>query len=248
MSWPSRQLTAWLAPGCSSICRRFGSMAGRAWGVVSAVTAQDGQGFLNQIATAPDLLREQLRVVAEAGPPRAVKIGALPGLATLEIVGRWLEGGSVATVVIDPVFKSSAGCDLLAAEAIPVFRDRFLHYGSLITPNLPETERLVGRRLPDRSSVEGAAEELLATGVEAVLIKGGHAPWLEGADLLAQGSSCSWLEGQYLPGVTLRGSGCRLASAITCGLADGQLLEEAVLAARHWLAPRLADATGEQGG
>lgn len=217
----------------------------KARGVVSAITAQDDRGFLHQIATPPDLFRDQLRVVTDAGLPSAVKIGALPDLASLELVGHWLVDAAVSRVVIDPVFESSAGCDLLAADAFPGYRDHFIQNATLLTPNLPEIERLVGRQLTDRLAVEAAADTLLATGVEAVLVKGGHAPWLEGADLLAHGSRRIWLEGTHLAGVTLRGSGCKLASAIACGLAAGESLEEAVIAARQWLAPHLAAAAGE---
>ena len=61
----------------------------------------------------------------------------------------------------------------------PLMR-RLLPLASVITPNLPEAEVLAGMPIADIGAMHQAAEALLALGVPAVLLKGGHLPGATG--------------------------------------------------------------------
>jgi hydroxymethylpyrimidine/phosphomethylpyrimidine kinase len=86
-----------------------------------------------------------------------------------------------------------------------------------------------------------AAKAIRRTGVPAVLIKGGHLkspegmPTTEVMDLLDNDGQVTVFRGEWFEGVEFRGSGCRLASAITACLAKGNPLEESVRRAREYV-------------
>jgi hydroxymethylpyrimidine/phosphomethylpyrimidine kinase len=125
-------------------------------------------------------------------------------------------------LVLDPVLATTVGGALLEAAGVKALKEALVPRAALLTPNLPELEFLGGEKW---------ARDL---GVP-VLCKGGHGS----GDLLRDRL---WIPGQAervfthprQPG-SLRGSGCRLATAIAAGLAGGLALEEAVGEGVLWL-------------
>ncbi|MDH3629185.1 MAG: hydroxymethylpyrimidine/phosphomethylpyrimidine kinase [Acidobacteriota bacterium] len=208
--------------------------------VVTAITAQDDAGLVGKLTTPVESIRDQFLAIDRSESPASVKMGALTDGATIETVHRWLVDRPRKGVVLDPVLTTSAGGVLLEGGELATLRQALLPHVDLLTPNLPETERLVGASMGSPRDVEHAAKSLLGMGVGNVLIKGGHAEWLDGADLLAHDDALTWLPGRFIAGTRLRGSGCRLSTSIACGLATGLTLLDAVDAARRWLAPLLA--------
>jgi hydroxymethylpyrimidine/phosphomethylpyrimidine kinase len=103
----------------------------------------------------------------------------------------------------------------------------------VLTPNLDEAAWLLG--LPAVRSVEEAAEAgraLVAYGFGAVLVKGGHRE--RGAvDVLCMPGRTRLLTGKRLPRTPeRRGTGCRLASALSVELGRGRSLEVATRRAK----------------
>ena len=81
------------------------------------------------------------------------------------------------------VLKSTSGADLLDPEALDILIHGIFPRVTILTPNLPEVEALVGQ---DFQTVERAAERILELGVGSVLIKGGHAEGSECRDIVTQ--------------------------------------------------------------
>ena len=75
---------------------------------------------------------------------------------------------------------------------------------------------------------------LLARGVTAVYLKGGHAESSgdEIEDLLVTKSAVVVLTGRRLRGVSPRGTGCALSTWLAAGLAQGDSIENAARGAR----------------
>ena len=93
-------------------------------------------------------------------------------------------------LVVDPVSVSTSGDTLLHPGALDVMVQELFPLATLVTPNKPETELLLSR-IPDGGStgsdseratiatledMVAASERLLALGLKAVLVKGGHVP------------------------------------------------------------------------
>ncbi|MFW8594678.1 bifunctional hydroxymethylpyrimidine kinase/phosphomethylpyrimidine kinase [Cribrihabitans neustonicus] len=199
--------------------------------VVTAVTAQTDCAVEAVYPAAPEEVAAQaLAALATAPGPRAVKTGMIgsPALAAALAAVLPLE----IPLVLDPVLKASSGGDLMPADGF----NGLLQRAALITPNLPELAELSGRG----GSMEAQVETLLAEGVQAILVKGGHGAGRDSTDHLFTASGEEHVFAAPRLAVSRRGTGCSLATAIACHLAKGETLAEACRAAksavRRWLA------------
>ena len=87
---------------------------------------------------------------------------------------------------------------------------------TLVTPNLYEANLLTGESCCKHEEVPMLAEKFLTFGSDAVLIKGGHIESNYCKDFLMfqDGTIKSFAHDRILNGTSVRGTGCRLASAI----------------------------------
>ncbi len=189
---------------------------------ITALTAQNSRAVKAIETTTPRFLRQQLDALWEDFDIAAVKIGMLANRAIIEAVVESLRASKPAAVpvVLDPVMVATSGDALLEADAVRVLRNSLIPLATLLTPNLPEAEALLGERI-GRAQMHDAAERLRGLGPAAVLLKGGH---LENAntvcDVLADQGSVVEFENPRLH-LRAHGTGCTLASACAAGLARG---------------------------
>lgn len=207
---------------------------------ITAVTVQTHRAVTAIEPVAVELVGAQMLAALESNPVAAIKIGMLGTGETLAAVAGILRRHPDVPVVLDPVLAASSGGGLLAASAIEQLRSEMFPLCTLITPNLPELARLTGRPLA-QSAAEGmeAGSMLLASGAQAVLIKGGHATGDEAADILIRnGMPARTFTAPRLAG-TMRGTGCMMASAIASQLASGETLEASVELAKDYVSWQL---------
>jgi hydroxymethylpyrimidine kinase/phosphomethylpyrimidine kinase/thiamine-phosphate diphosphorylase len=122
---------------------------------------------------------------------------------------------------------------------VTAWRELLFSRLTLLTPNIPETEQLLGYRVDDPETVVRAAAELRSWGLDAVLIKGGHSKSREPADYFDDGQRPFWLLGKRV-NRDYRGTGCTLAAAISAQLSKGLSLRDAVVTAHGFLQTMLA--------
>jgi len=210
--------------------------------VATALTIQDGLRVKRVLPVFPSLVLDQLRAVLAALRPDAIKIGMLESADVVRNVLLALAPWPAIPVVIDPVLAASDGTPLLERRAHASLR-ALIDDRCLLTPNWPEAEALVDAKLPTRADGEAAARALLARHrLEAVLLKGGHLAG-DASDLLVRrvpgaggdGIVAEWLPGERLPGPPVHGTGCALSTAIAAGIARGETVKGAVVAARRYV-------------
>ncbi|HSE11672.1 MAG TPA: bifunctional hydroxymethylpyrimidine kinase/phosphomethylpyrimidine kinase [Rudaea sp.] len=202
--------------------------------VITAVTAQNSR-VVEAIHRVPARhLLAQLQAVFADFEVAAVKIGMLGGTAAISAVADCLREAGARNIVLDPVLVSSSGTPLLPASGLRKLRGGLIPIVDLLTPNLPEAEALLGRRLNSDRDMRRAADDLIALGARAVLLKGGHRRGSTVVDHLVDHESATSFSHPRLSG-SVRGTGCTLASAIACGLALGLPLRAAVHGAEQFL-------------
>lgn len=184
----------------------------------------------------------EARSAVEAGVG-ALKLGLLPDARAGARLAAVLPAGTPA--VLDPVLAASSGTRFHGPEAVGGWAEELLPAGLLWTPNLPELAELAGADLAALEvrleAREAAARVLIAAGARAVVVKGGHGSEDPVVDLLVEGSGPALqLSRQRLAGRSLRGTGCRFASALAAHLALGRDLREAATEAGTWVAGRMA--------
>ena len=124
----------------------------------------------------------------------AVKIGMLHSPEIVQVVARAIDRHALPHVVLDPVMVATSGAVLIDSPAIAALVRELFGRVVLITPNLDEASLLVGRTLASEADMKAAAQELLAKGAKAVLIKGGHLAGDMVSDLLQlAGAAPHWM-------------------------------------------------------
>ena len=200
---------------------------------IAALTAQHTRGVTAVHAPPPEFLRAQIDACFADFRIGAVKLGMLANAQIIHAVAGALEQFKPTQIVLDPVMVATSGAKLLEDAALDALRTRLLPLASVITPNIPEAELLLGRRIDD-DSADAALTSLLALGTPAVLLKGGHLPGARMLDRLGEGSRRTCFEHARIA-VEGHGTGCTLASAIAAQLALGQPLADACARAADYV-------------
>jgi hydroxymethylpyrimidine/phosphomethylpyrimidine kinase len=195
-------------------------------GVAAATTVQSATaGVKRSWSTDPEDLACQLEAALEDRPVGGAKTGMLGTAANVRAVGRVLRGRGIP-LVIDPVLISSSGAPLLGSGGVEALRD-LLAIACVVTPNIAEAAALLGRDLPP----DQAARELVALGVEAAVVTGGHGdpggPCVDHVYLRGPG------RGFVMQAPRVRtdhdhGTGCLFAAGIVSALVRGDGLEPAI--------------------
>ena len=202
---------------------------------ITALTAQNTLGVASVAEVAPRFVEEQIDAVFADIRPDAVKIGMVSSAPIAASIARALRRAGAGNVVVDPVMVATSGARLIDEDAVGTLTAELFSLASVITPNIPEAEALLGRSIEDEEGQEGAACALADRFGCAVLVKGGHG--LNDANyVLAQpGGGVRWFKAARVDNPNTHGTGCTLSSAIACGLACGCSLEESVAAAKSYL-------------
>jgi len=209
--------------------------------VITAITAQNTRGVRAVYDLPAHVVTQQLDAVLDDLPIAAVKIGMLATESIILAVSEGLLAHRVGTVVLDPIMLSSSGAALLPDDAVNSMIAMLFPQTTLLTPNLPETARLL--HLDEINDIPSAGMALLDLGMNAVLIKGGHGASEDCVidTLVTRDGVKQFLHPRILTPYT-HGTGCALSSAIAAGLAQGLVLENAVDKAITWLNGALANA------
>ena len=194
---------------------------------ITAVTVQNTMGVSGIEAMPAGVVAAQMRSVLGDIGADAIKTGMLHDAAVIETVLAVIDdvafGGDL---VVDPVMMATSGARLLNDDAVDALRILIAH-ASLVTPNIPEAEALTGHKISTIEDMKAAAYDLLDTGVEAVLVKGGHLVGPEVSDILVSLKGECVVTSSRIDTRHTHGTGCTLASAMAAYLSVGKSLEEA---------------------
>ncbi len=202
---------------------------------LAALTAQHTRGVTAVHVPPIDFLRAQIDACFDDFDIRVVKLGMLADADVIAAVADALMRKPQTTVVLDPVMVATSGARLLAADALDALRARLLPLATVVTPNIPEAELLLDRRILTAQDAEDAADAMVALGAKAALVKGGHLP-VEGpvVDRLHTRDARHAFEHPRLA-LDAHGTGCTLASAIAARLALGDGIADACSAATDYV-------------
>ena len=141
---------------------------------IVAVVDENTVGVTGVHPVPVDFVVGQIRSVLDDIGADAVKIGMLHSSELIRAVRDTLSGYDIRNVVLDPVMVATSGDPLLEQQAIDTLRDELVPHVRVITPNIPEAEILLGRRIADQRELPEAARALSCGGRVSVLLKAGH--------------------------------------------------------------------------
>lgn len=219
--------------GTAADLKTFAAHGSYGIAAITSLTVQNTQGVEDVHNTPSAMLRAQLESLAKDSEIAAVKIGMLGNRGNAAVVAEFLDATKFAHVVHDPVMRSSGGMELLDAAGVKFLIVELLKRSSVITPNVPEAEILIGNKIKDLADMEAAARKIVEMGAAAVIVKGGHME--RAVDVLFDGIEIVQLGGDRVKEESLHGTGCTFAAAIAAQLASGRALREAAMLAKAYV-------------
>lgn len=204
---------------------------------ITAITAQNTVGVTDIHAIPTETLKNQIKAVLEDIGTDAVKIGMLHSSETVIAVNDCLKEFNIKNIVLDPVMVATSGDPLLQEEAINTLKTVLIPNARVITPNIPEAELLLGRKINSQSDLPKFAKELSMDGKVSVLLKAGHLSDDELIDIFynAETDETIELKSNRVNTKNTHGTGCTLSSSMAAFLALGFDLNEAAKRAKNYI-------------
>jgi hydroxymethylpyrimidine/phosphomethylpyrimidine kinase len=227
--------------GIQADLKTFAALGVYGSSAITAITAQNTRGVFGIQEVEPALVAAQIdAVVADIGAA-ATKTGMLSSAAIIEAVSDRIRHHQLPNLVVDPVMVAKSGDQLLRSDAVAALKQLLLPLAFVVTPNLPEAETIVGRRLETEEDLRNAAREIVELGARAVVVKGGHRAGAAD-DLLYDGQAFVTLHAERIDTPHTHGTGCTFSAAIAANLAKDMPLPAAVEAAKTYLTGAIAAA------
>lgn len=214
-------------------------LGGFAMTAITALTAQNTLGVHGLLPIPTDFIVQQMRAVLGDIGADAIKTGMLHSAEVIEAVMAALPAD--IPLIADPVMVAKGGAALLQPDAVETLKALLVPRAALLTPNLPEAEVLCGFEIKTDMDKMRAADKILQMGAGALLLKGGHATGPFGSmseeieDWLFTNEEFFTFKSARIFSKNTHGTGCTLASAITCGIAQGLNLKDAITRARDYV-------------
>lgn len=207
---------------------------------VASITFQNTRGVFGAVAQTAETVRRQITPIIEDFEIAAVKTGMLPTGEIIEAVAQIVEENNLKNFVVDPVVRSTSGFDLIDEAALRVMIKKLFPLSEIITPNLPEAERIARIKIETEDDIERAARIMQSRGAKNVLIKGGHRVRAQSKNPVARDylfvkSDLHVFEAEFIETTATHGTGCTLAAAIAANLALGKNLIKSVETAKRFV-------------
>lgn len=202
--------------------------------VITAITAQNTMGVFDVQDIDKDIIENQISCIYEDIQVSAVKIGMVSKIETIDAIAEGLLKYNAGNIVLDPVMISKSGFDLLKPESKKTLIEKLIPIATVITPNIPEAEVILDRKIDTLDKMVIAAKDIHKLGPKSVLLKGGHLDH-NATDVLFHKGEIYYLKGEKIHTKNTHGTGCTLSSSIASNLALGYDLEEAVKRAKDYI-------------
>lgn len=238
--------------------KTFSAFGCFATAAIASITFQNTTGVFGAEHQTAESLRRQIEPVLNDYQIAALKTGMLPTREIIREVAGIVAANGLKNFVVDPVVRSTSGFDLIDDDALAELIEKLFPLADVITPNIPEAERIAGMSISSTDEIRAAAKIMQSMGATNVLIKGGH---FESAEFVVRSAELGSLrsatdhlfmgdqevvmfEAEYIDTAATHGTGCTLAAAITANLALGKSLEEAVRIAKDFVTEAIRTAPG----
>jgi hydroxymethylpyrimidine kinase/phosphomethylpyrimidine kinase len=181
---------------------------------ITAITAQNTTGVKSIVSIPPREIFNQISISVQDIKPSSVKIGMLHNVGVIKEAIRAIKKYKLKNIVIDPVMVAKGGQRLISNSSINFLREKLFPYALLVTPNIPEAEALINKKIKTLDDIIKAGKQILKFGPKFVLIKGGHINKSIIEDVLISKNNIKIFKNKKIKTKNTHGTGCTLSSAI----------------------------------
>ena len=196
--------------------------------ILTSLPIQNTQRVYNLYEIPADVILEQLVCIFDDFYPDSIKIGLIQQPSHAKVIAEFLKDYT-GPIIYDPVMISSSGQKLMQQDNIQAIKEHIFPIIELLTPNLDELSLLIDQDISTTNQMLASEDQVLALGLKAALLKGGH---LQGnlleSMLIQKNKPLKSYKTQRINSNNTHGTGCTLSSAIASYLALGFPLESAI--------------------
>ena len=218
--------------GIQADLKTFASLGVYGLTVVSTITSQNTSKFSKVKEVSSDMIQSQIESVLSDFNIDVIKIGMVYSSSTIKAIHSELKNTKIP-IVLDPVFESTTGGVLLQNEAFSLFKKLLVPLSFVITPNVPEAERLAGMKIRTSRDVKVAAAKIRRMGAENIVIKGGHFGDKTVTDYVLEKTKFYSFSAKRINRTT-HGGGCNFSASLAVNIAKGNDLKNAVKLAKEF--------------
>ncbi|ARI75822.1 bifunctional hydroxymethylpyrimidine kinase/phosphomethylpyrimidine kinase [Halobacillus mangrovi] len=220
--------------GIQADLKTFQELKSYGMSVITSVVAQNTTGVKGVHHLPVDMLHEQLEAISSDMPVHALKTGMIATEEMMGIVAEWIAKMNVS-YVMDPVMVTQSGDPLIEKDARLYLKHHLVPLASVLTPNIPEAEDLLGDKIETKEDMKQAAASIVEKlGCGAALMKGGHFQG-EAVDYLFDGDRIHTFQSERIKTKNTHGTGCTYSAAITAYLSQGFPIVKAVEMAKYYV-------------
>ena len=250
--------------GVLADARTFAVFGFQALAAITSITFQNAVRVFGAVNQTGEAVRAQVLPLLKEHKIVCSKVGMLPTVDVIREVARLFRETELPAPVVDPVIMSTSGYRLMEENALELLINEVLPLARLVTPNIPEAEKLIGSAITSEAEMRDAALVIRELGARAVLIKGGHLRRQEAEgrrqkaddrrqeietkegddssvfsedaiDVLDNEGKVTVFRTKRIVNVELHGSGCILSAAIAAGLGKEMTLEDSIDSAKSFV-------------
>lgn len=227
--------------GIQGDLKTFAALGCYGTSAITAITVQNTLGVSDIHPVPAAIVAGQIKAVLDDIRPAAIKIGMIHQPEVALAIAGLLRAYQGIPVVLDPVMVSSSGRPLLSDETVNILQQELFPLVTLVTPNLDEATVLSGMAISGVEDMKAAAARILATGCNAVLVKGGHLSGTQLFDVYLDQSGIEHIiSNAAIVTNNTHGTGCTLSSAIAAFLARGYDMVTAIKNASNYMHQAIA--------
>lgn len=194
--------------------------------VVTALTSQNSSKFFKSEPASAEIVKSQIKTVLSDFKINAIKIGMVYDKKIIKTIHSELKNLKVP-IVLDPIFESTTGGILLQPGAFPYFKKLLMPLAHVITPNIPEAEKITGIKIRTLNDAKRASQKIHSMGSKNVVIKGGHMQGHNVTDLLLENKKFHTFSQKRFPRDN-HGGGCIFSAALCASIAKKKSVLESV--------------------
>lgn len=201
---------------------------------IVSVVAENTATVISIHDVPPQIIADQIDAVFTDIPVDAIKVGMLSSPICMQTVAEKLTQYKPKHIIIDPVMYAKNGCPLMNPDAIDTLIQTVLPLATVLTPNIPEAEKITGIPISNLTDMETAARKIHEMGCQGVLVKGGHATG-KATDVFYDGNTFAYYDAERIDTKNTHGTGCTYSSAIAANLALGLTMHTAIANSKEYV-------------
>lgn len=188
---------------------------------ITAITVQNTKNIFEVFPIPSEIVIRQINSVLNDIRIDAIKIGMVYDGIIINKIFKILKNTNIP-IIVDPIFTSTSGKNLIKYEAIKVLTKKILPIATIITPNINEATQLSGIDIKNKEDLVKSLTKMKKLGPKNVIVKGGHLLSEHSIDTLIDDKlNIIEFSNSRISIPENHGSGCNFSAALTAYISQG---------------------------